>query len=217
MKRKEVLETAIKTVCTDREGQYGSPEDNFKFIAVLWNEYLAHHNGGGKLTGSDVAIMMALLKIARITTGIHKDDNYIDLAGYAACGAELGSREVYEASESMNNKLFMKDGTPLERGVCDTDELYCADIELLLEVAPDVTQRIFEIMNHPPIDPHNKAEEDKADEQKCDESESEYETLECRADREYIKMLSITVSKLTEELERAKDELARAEKDNKDK
>lgn len=204
MKRKEVLETAIKTVCTDREGQYGSPEDNFKFIAVLWNEYLAH-NGGGKLTGTDVAIMMALLKIARITTGIHKDDNYIDLAGYAACGAELGSREVHEAREN-TGKLFMKDGTPFERGIYNLDTLHDADIELSLELTPDAAQRISEIMNHPPINPH------KLDEQKC-----EYESLERRADREYIKMLSITVSKLTEELERAKDKLARAEKDAEDK
>ena len=214
MKRKEVLETAIKTVCTDREGQYGSPEDNFKFIAILWNEYLAHHNGGGKLTGSDVAIMMALLKIARITTGIHKDDNYVDLAGYAACGAELGSREVREAREGIGNKLFMKDGTPLERGVCDTDELYCADIEFSLKPAPSVTQSISDIMNHPPIDPH------KPDEQKCDGCESdegEVESLKDKTEREYIRTLSIAASKLTEEFESVKDKLARAEKQQCDK
>lgn len=90
MKRKEILEQTIKTVCSDREGQYGSPENNFKLIATLWTDYL---RGYYVYSPEDVAIMMALLKIARIATGKHKDDNYIDLAGYAACAAELGSCE----------------------------------------------------------------------------------------------------------------------------
>ena len=37
----------------------------------------------------DVAAMMALLKIARIASGTAKPDNWVDLAGYAACGGEL--------------------------------------------------------------------------------------------------------------------------------
>lgn len=39
------------------------------------------------LEAEDVAIMMILLKIARIQTGTFKPDNYIDIAGYAACAA----------------------------------------------------------------------------------------------------------------------------------
>lgn len=38
------------------------------------------------------AILLALLKIARIATGHGKNDNWVDLAGYAACGGELQSR-----------------------------------------------------------------------------------------------------------------------------
>lgn len=99
MKRKEILEQTVKTVCTDREGQYGSPENNFRLIALLWSDYL-----GEKyiFTPQEVAIMMALLKIARISTGKYKDDNYIDLAGYAACAGELGASEAsktFEASD----------------------------------------------------------------------------------------------------------------------
>lgn len=33
--------------------------------------------------------MMCLFKIARIATGHGKADNWVDLAGYAACGGEL--------------------------------------------------------------------------------------------------------------------------------
>lgn len=90
--RKEILKQATDAVCTDREGQYGSPEDNFRRIADLWTAYW----GGYPFEPKDVAMMMSLLKIARTATGKHKDDNYIDLAGYAACGAELGSLEPRE-------------------------------------------------------------------------------------------------------------------------
>lgn len=85
MKREEVLEKAKQCVCGDRESDYGSPEDNFKRIAVLWSTYL----GIDALTPKDVAAMLALLKIARIASGHAKDDNWVDLAGYAACGGEL--------------------------------------------------------------------------------------------------------------------------------
>ena len=89
MTRKEVLENALKCVCGDRQQDYGNPEDNFQRIAHLWTAYL----GTGKLLLSispcDVAAMLALLKIARIGSGNAKEDNWIDLAGYAACGGEL--------------------------------------------------------------------------------------------------------------------------------
>lgn len=90
MNRKEILEAAAKCVCGDREQDYGSPENNFCTIAVMWVAYL---NSRGKLIKSidakDVAAMMALVKIARISSGHAKEDNWVDLAGYAACGGEI--------------------------------------------------------------------------------------------------------------------------------
>lgn len=88
MNRKQCLEEAIKCVCQDREDQYGDPENNFELIADFWTRYI-----GWGITAEDVAMMMALLKIARIKTGKHKDDNYVDLAGYAACACDLGGRK----------------------------------------------------------------------------------------------------------------------------
>lgn len=85
MTREECLKKAINIVCNGREQEYGKPEDNFKTIANLWNTYL----GTDKIKASDVGIMMALLKIARIKTGNYKDDSYIDCAGYIACASEL--------------------------------------------------------------------------------------------------------------------------------
>lgn len=84
MTRKETLENALKCVCGERQDQYGTPENNFGRIAKLWTAYL-----GYEVSSVDVAMMMAMLKIARIKTGSATDDSFVDLAGYAACGAEL--------------------------------------------------------------------------------------------------------------------------------
>lgn len=82
------LDEAKTIICNDRENQYGSPENSFKLIAELWTAYLGEHLTK-YLEESDVAIMMALLKIARISTGSFKEDSWIDAIGYLACGAEL--------------------------------------------------------------------------------------------------------------------------------
>jgi hypothetical protein len=88
MTRKEILDTAAKCVCGDREQDYGSPENNFQIIADLWNAYI-----GAEIVRSwDVATMLALLKVARISSGHAKEDNWVDLAGYAACGGEIQSK-----------------------------------------------------------------------------------------------------------------------------
>ena len=89
MKRKEVLAKAEACVTGQREEDYGSPENNFKVIADLWSAY-----SGVRFTGVDVAMMMSLLKIARIRSNPKTEDSFVDLAGYAACGAELAEKAV---------------------------------------------------------------------------------------------------------------------------
>lgn len=90
--RVDILHAAEKCVCGQREQDYGTPEDNFETIAGLWETYLSRacvdEAGGVYIDANDVAMMMALLKIARIAAGGGKADSWIDLAGYAACGAE---------------------------------------------------------------------------------------------------------------------------------
>lgn len=87
--RKDILEKAINCVCGQREQDYGSPENNFQTIADFWNTYL----GCTHLTSTDVSMMMALLKIARIKNGGGTGDSFVDLAGYAACGGELNGKK----------------------------------------------------------------------------------------------------------------------------
>lgn len=97
MTREEILAAAQKCVCGDREQDYGSPERSFGVIGQFWGTYLQEKClepmcGGPpevQVLPEDVAAMMCLFKIARIATGHGKADNWIDLAGYAACGGEL--------------------------------------------------------------------------------------------------------------------------------
>lgn len=90
MTREEILTQAKVCVCGDREQDYGSPENNFMTIANLWSVYLASTEKLHTLISpKDVAAMLALLKIARIASGNAKADNWVDLAGYAACGGEI--------------------------------------------------------------------------------------------------------------------------------
>ena len=93
MQRKEILEKARICVCGEREQDYGSPEHSFQLIASLWEPYIkckcVGENSDVRILPEDVAILMALLKIARIGTGRFKADSYIDACGYMACGGEI--------------------------------------------------------------------------------------------------------------------------------
>lgn len=86
--RADILDKAKDCVCGHREQDYGSPEDNFAIIAHLWSAYL-----GCNVSSVDVAMMMSLLKIARIKTGSGTEDSFIDLAGYAACAGEIAHKQ----------------------------------------------------------------------------------------------------------------------------
>ena len=56
---------------------------------MLWTHYLGPDRLQVGISPVDVAAMLALLKIARIASGHGKSDNWVDLAGYAACGGEI--------------------------------------------------------------------------------------------------------------------------------
>lgn len=85
--RAEILDAAKRIVTGDREKQYGKPEDNFAVIAEFWTTYIGH-----PISSEDVAIMMALLKIARIRSGNYKADSFVDGVGYLSLAAEIARR-----------------------------------------------------------------------------------------------------------------------------
>lgn len=98
MDRITILNEAAKCVCGEREQDYGTPENNFTLIGKLWEAYT-----GQAYSAKDVAMMMALLKVARIKTGT-KADSFVDLAGYAACAGEIADHEAKADKSNLNTK-----------------------------------------------------------------------------------------------------------------
>ena len=84
MKRGDILDKAKEYVTKDRASQHGDMEKNFTLIADYWSIHL-----GWLIEPTDVAVMMNLLKIARIKSNPANLDNFIDGAGYMACGGEI--------------------------------------------------------------------------------------------------------------------------------
>ena len=94
MNRSECLDKAKEIVNGARQENYGKPEKNFKQIAIYWSVYLDRD-----VSATDVALMMVLMKLARLQNKPDHDDSWIDIAGYAANGAELATyrNEVNDA------------------------------------------------------------------------------------------------------------------------
>jgi hypothetical protein len=82
--RTDILKEAEELINGDRQAHYGKPHENFLAIAEMWSAYLAY-----AVSPADVCHMMALLKIARLRNGPHRDSS-VDGAGYLALGGELG-------------------------------------------------------------------------------------------------------------------------------
>jgi len=84
MNRQQILETAITIITKDRAAVHGAPEDSFRRIADYWGVWL-----GRPISTTDVAAMMALMKMARIQGNPGHLDSAVDLAGYIAILGEL--------------------------------------------------------------------------------------------------------------------------------
>jgi hypothetical protein len=94
--RVEALREAAKIISGDRNKQYGAPEDNFERTAQIWSVIL-----GVPISNEDVAMMMVGLKVARYASKSgYQPDTWIDIAGYAGCGYEVGSLENNKKSNN---------------------------------------------------------------------------------------------------------------------
>lgn len=83
--RTQVLEDAASLINGQRQTDYGDASESFTAIAQMWSAYL-----GSSVSGADVCHLMALLKIARLRNGAHRDSSN-DACGYIALGAECES------------------------------------------------------------------------------------------------------------------------------
>jgi hypothetical protein len=86
MNRSDILDTAKQYVNVDRADQHGDAEKNFGVIAAFWSAHLDH-----PVTAADVAVMMTLMKLARIKANPAHLDSWVDGCGYLACGGEIAT------------------------------------------------------------------------------------------------------------------------------
>jgi hypothetical protein len=87
--RVEALREAARIISGERNKQYGGPEENFERIAKIWEIIF-----GIPVSNEDVAMAMVAVKVARYASKSgYQPDTWVDIAGYAACGYEVGSLE----------------------------------------------------------------------------------------------------------------------------
>jgi hypothetical protein len=79
----QLLLSALAAV-RDRRSKYGPPTEHFTITANLVNAAF-----GTTFTAADWAVIMVLDKVARHMGPTKTDDTPIDVAGYAACLAEV--------------------------------------------------------------------------------------------------------------------------------
>ena len=86
MNRSEILAEADRCITVDRAATHGDAERNFGTIAAYWSAHLDH-----PVAAIDVAVMMTLMKCARIKSNPEHLDSWVDAAGYLACGGEIAT------------------------------------------------------------------------------------------------------------------------------
>ena len=86
--RETILTNAKILVTTDRAAEHGDALDNFQTTAAYWNAYL----GVDWIEPHDVAVMMAMLKMARMRQNDKNMENYEDACGYMALGGEISQQ-----------------------------------------------------------------------------------------------------------------------------
>lgn len=122
MHRAEVLDRAKAAVGT-RKDQYGSPTQNFERIARRWNAHLVNigfvayrHGQPIELTGTDVAMMLVDVKMARLEKDPTHTDSWVDVAGWAACGGEVSrAASPFAPGEAIEIKPGETPGDALRR------------------------------------------------------------------------------------------------------
>tara|TARA_R110002012_G_scaffold17848_3_gene66471 strand:+ start:8676 stop:8960 length:285 start_codon:yes stop_codon:yes gene_type:complete len=85
MKRDEILEQAKELINGDRKKDYGDAWLNHKRIADYWSNYTDNKIS---FTPTDVAVMMMMVKIARLQNS-YTEDSFVDICGYSALAGEM--------------------------------------------------------------------------------------------------------------------------------
>ncbi len=93
MRACDIAAKAAGLVGGERDRQHGAKHDNFSRIATVWNAWLSiRRDPASPLDAHDIGVMMALMKAARTQSGALNLDDYVDMAGYAACAGEVAQQ-----------------------------------------------------------------------------------------------------------------------------
>lgn len=82
MSREAILDAARAAV-QDRDASYGTPARGIALVAKMWSSLL-----GTPVTSAQVALCLVALKASRLAHAPTHRDSWVDIAGYAAIGAE---------------------------------------------------------------------------------------------------------------------------------
>lgn len=87
----KLLAHAAELVDGERNAVYGPPVDDFGMTARFWSNWLnrRYPHLDAQLTATDVAAMMLMLKLTRLSHSPEHYDSWVDAAGYAACGWDV--------------------------------------------------------------------------------------------------------------------------------
>ena len=101
----DVLEEAKDLIYGQRADDYGDAQSNFQRMADLVNPII--RKADGNLTATDMALVMIQVKIARLQESPDHEDSWVDIAGYAALGAQIaitGPERPPTAPSEVNGK-----------------------------------------------------------------------------------------------------------------
>lgn len=87
--RSAILEEADEAINGDRNSAYGDPSQDFERTASMWTAMgLRFGPEHAEVERHHVAMAMVALKLSRLAWNPSKRDSWVDIAGYAGCGAE---------------------------------------------------------------------------------------------------------------------------------
>lgn len=117
----QILDTAKANIYGERQQAYGIPRKHLDLVAAHWNAYLIGR-GSTPLLGHDVALLLALLKVARLIETPDHTDSWADLAGYAAIGGEVATEGDRQRplEEALNDRLI---SDALSEAACAHEEV----------------------------------------------------------------------------------------------
>lgn len=98
MKASEMLIHTAGLVGGQRAEDYGDKTINHQRIANLWNYWLNERGSPSAITAYDAAMMMLMLKLARLMHSPGHQDSHVDIAGYASVLEEISTSIASETT-----------------------------------------------------------------------------------------------------------------------